>query len=49
VGLTALVEVHNEAELERALKIPNIKLIGINNRDWARSRSRSKPASACVR
>jgi len=33
LGLTALVEVHNEAELERALKIPNIKLVGVNNRD----------------
>lgn len=33
LGLTALVEVHNEAELERALKIPDIKLVGINNRD----------------
>jgi indole-3-glycerol phosphate synthase len=33
LGLTALVEVHNEDELERTLKIPNIKLVGINNRD----------------
>lgn len=32
IGMTALVEVHNEAELERAMKI-SPKLVGVNNRD----------------
>ncbi|KAJ6802704.1 indole-3-glycerol phosphate synthase, chloroplastic-like [Iris pallida] len=33
LGLTALVEVHNERELDRVLNIDGIQLIGINNRD----------------
>ncbi|XP_057787114.1 indole-3-glycerol phosphate synthase, chloroplastic-like [Salvia miltiorrhiza] len=32
-GLTALVEVHDERELDRVIEIEGIELIGINNRD----------------
>ena len=35
VGLTALVEVHNEAEIERALKLKDVNCVGINNRSLA--------------
>jgi indole-3-glycerol phosphate synthase len=33
LGLTPLVEVHNRTELDRALSLPGLRLLGINNRD----------------
>ena len=33
LGLTPLVEVHSRAELERALRLPGLQLVGVNNRD----------------
>jgi indole-3-glycerol phosphate synthase len=33
LGLTPLVEVHTLDELERVLRLPNLRLVGVNNRD----------------
>ena len=33
LGMTPLVEVHDEHELKRVMLLPGLKLIGINNRD----------------
>jgi indole-3-glycerol phosphate synthase len=35
LGLTPLVEVHNEIEVDQALRLREVRLIGINNRDLA--------------
>ena len=35
LGLAVLVEVHNDAELERVLALDGVTLVGINNRDLA--------------
>jgi indole-3-glycerol phosphate synthase len=35
LGMTALIEVHTEAEFDRVLKLDGVKLIGINNRNLA--------------
>jgi indole-3-glycerol phosphate synthase len=35
LGLTSLVEVHTGAELDRALKVPELRWLGVNNRNLA--------------
>ena len=33
LGMAALVEVHNQSELEQAMRVPGLALLGVNNRD----------------
>jgi indole-3-glycerol phosphate synthase len=33
LGMAALVEIHDQAELEKAMKIDGLTLLGVNNRD----------------
>jgi indole-3-glycerol phosphate synthase len=33
LGMTTLIEVHTQIELDRVLQLPNVRLIGINNRN----------------
>ncbi len=42
LGLTPLVEVHTGAELDRALRIPELRWLGVNNRDLATFEVRTK-------
>ena len=35
LGLTPLIEIHDEAEAERALRLKDVRMIGINNRNLA--------------
>ncbi|KAG5551413.1 hypothetical protein RHGRI_009735 [Rhododendron griersonianum] len=43
LGMAALIEVHNEGEMDRVLGIDGVQLIGINNRDLGISTTSIKP------